>query len=271
MIGKIKNIECYNERMDKSLFDKIWFIDKVDAEVFVDFGCANGNLIIFLSKLFPNNIFIGYDISKEMIDIANSSNDNRNVYFTNKWDIITNILSKYKDKKTCLILSSVMHEIYSYGTIQSVDKFWKDIETVDFDYIAIRDMIGELNGNFFSNSLSIKMIEDYRQDMICEIKSKYPKQVKDFERYFGTIVTFKSIIHFLLKYKYIENWDREVKENYLPITPQLIKFNLGNYQEIYQDRYCLHYLNKQFKKDFTNYKSDTFHTHYKLLLEKYEK
>ena len=27
---------------------------------------------------------------------------------------------------------------------------------------------------------------------------------------------YNKITHFLLKYKYLENWDREVKENYLP-------------------------------------------------------
>ena len=38
METKLNNISIYNERMDKSIKDKLWFIDKVDANVYVDFG-----------------------------------------------------------------------------------------------------------------------------------------------------------------------------------------------------------------------------------------
>ena len=46
--------------MKKSLLDKLFFLDKIDSEIIVDFGCANGELIKFMYNLFPNYIYIGY-------------------------------------------------------------------------------------------------------------------------------------------------------------------------------------------------------------------
>lgn len=70
MGNAIENIEIYNDRMSKTLIDKIFFIDKVDADVFVDFGCADGTVLGHLHDLFPGNYYIGYDINPSMIAIA---------------------------------------------------------------------------------------------------------------------------------------------------------------------------------------------------------
>ena len=75
METKLNNISIYNERMDKSIKDKLWFIDKVDADVYVDFGCANGNLLKHLSYIHQkqgktDNQYIGYDNNVEMLKIA---------------------------------------------------------------------------------------------------------------------------------------------------------------------------------------------------------
>ena len=42
---RISNFASYNANMKKSLMDKIYFIDKTEATVFVDFGCSDGELI----------------------------------------------------------------------------------------------------------------------------------------------------------------------------------------------------------------------------------
>lgn len=31
-------------------------------------------------------------------------------------------------------------------------------------------------------------------------------------------VNVKNLIHFLVKYRYVENWEREVQENYFPVS-----------------------------------------------------
>jgi trans-aconitate methyltransferase len=59
--------EVYLARMSKSLIDKIYFMDKVESNIFVDFGCADGSVIRLLSQLFPEHYYIGYDCDPDMI------------------------------------------------------------------------------------------------------------------------------------------------------------------------------------------------------------
>jgi SAM-dependent methyltransferase len=121
METKLNNISIYNERMDKSIKDKLWFIDKVDANVYVDFGCANGNLLKHLSYIHQKQgktdiQYIGYDNNDEMLKIARQNcNRFKNISFTNDFVNIRNDYDILNDKKVCLILSSVLHEVYSYS------------------------------------------------------------------------------------------------------------------------------------------------------------
>ena len=55
--------------MDKSIEDKLWFNNMVDADVYVDFGCANGNLLKTMYQMNPHKTYIGYDNNIEMIKI----------------------------------------------------------------------------------------------------------------------------------------------------------------------------------------------------------
>ena len=58
----IADRQLYTENMRKSLMDKAFFIDKIDAKHFVDFGCADGSLLKFLKTIFPNSAnYVGYD------------------------------------------------------------------------------------------------------------------------------------------------------------------------------------------------------------------
>ena len=66
----IEDIGYYNAEMSKSLIDKAFFIDKVDVDIFVDFGCGDGSLIAFIEKMFPSITCIGYDISSAEIELA---------------------------------------------------------------------------------------------------------------------------------------------------------------------------------------------------------
>lgn len=61
-----------------------------------------------------------------------------------------------------------------------------------------------------------------------------------------------SSLHWLLKYKYTENWDRELNENYLPVTIETFKNNKipSNWQIIYEDHYTYDYIKQQIKNDF---------------------
>ena len=253
METKLNNISIYNERMDKSIKDKLWFIDKVDANVYVDFGCANGNLLKHLSYIHQKQgktdiQYIGYDNNDEMLKIARQNcNRFKNISFTNDFINIRNDYDILNDKKVCLILSSVLHEVYSYSNAEEKEDFWKFIYDLDFDYIVIRDMTSGINTDSFIPN--INRILEYQ---IMTVKEKADQQqLLDFQRYWGRINSLHNLTHFLLKYKYVENWSRELKENYLPFSFSLLHYRLNfSYERKYEKRYCLPYLKDLFKKDF---------------------
>ena len=81
---EITNYVTYNYNMSLSVSDKLFFLDKVDFDVIVDFGCADGILLEELSKLKPDVRLIGYDIDSKELGICrdNIVRDNiPNVFF----------------------------------------------------------------------------------------------------------------------------------------------------------------------------------------------
>ena len=245
----------YVQRMEKSMYDKLFFVDKLfdNITTFIDFGCADGTLISY-AQHYMDCEFIGYDTSEQMISLAKEKNLNAKFY-TNWKDIAKHLNYDFFD---CAInLSSVIHEVYSYATSQKdIDDFWDIVLNSNFKYIIIRDMSN--TNKFWQNN-----------NILYQIYNRYPKQIKDFEDIYGKITTQKQLVHFLLKYKYVENWDREVKENYLPISLHDIlemPNTLAKYNIEYKEKYCLpyikHMIDTEFNTDFTD------NTHYKLILKR---
>ena len=266
----INNIEIYNVRMDKSIEDKLWFLGRPeikDVDVFVDFGCANGNMLRHMYYQDPSKVYIGYDNNTEMLSIAREYCKNTGIKFIYNFENIREYINReYPGKKVCLILSSVLHEVYSYTPAGAgIDEFWKNIkEDLNPDYIVIRDMTWGYYDKkcvYYGEGL-VKMIKK-----VVELANK--DQVKDFEKVIGRklIDSLKDVTHFLLKYKYTENWEREVQENYFSYeTINIIPELYNKYKIIYDKFYCLPYLYEQFKKDFgIDFKGVT---HYNLLLKR---
>lgn len=107
-----------------------------------------------------------------------------------------------------MILSSVIHEVYSYGDNQSVNEFWRQVFNENFRYIAIRDL---------TPRKSIDRMSDIN-DVSRVLHNANPTHLAEFQSIWGNISNNKNLVHFLMKYKWVENWAREVRENYFPIT-----------------------------------------------------
>ena len=107
----ITDLSKYNQSMQKSMIDKIFFMDKVEADVFIDVGCADGALIKFLASNFPQHKYIGYDNDSKMIEMAYQNIDcGRHIYLTDSKEKLNEELSRYRlsGKKVCVILSSMI-------------------------------------------------------------------------------------------------------------------------------------------------------------------
>ena len=254
----IVNYKVYNERMDKSLDDKLFFLNKVDFDVIVDFGCASGALLSTIEKMNPNVKLIGYDLDTNMLEIARSFLKG-DVLLTDTWSEVLSEISKYENP--LLNLSSVIHEVYSYSDTKTVKRFW-DERTFgnSFKYVVIRDMLPSSN---------VDMIDPntFKED-VDKVKKIYdPYYMESFENIWGSLYnSYRTFMHFLLKYRYTNNWDREVNENYVPVSYETVKSKIpSNYNIIYEDHFILPYIQSKVMKDFgIKIKYDT---HSKFILE----
>jgi len=254
----IQNVDSYNNEMQKSLIDKIFFLDKIeDASVFIDYGCANGAVLKLANSIMPKNTYAGYDTSDDMIQVARKEADT-NLIFTNDMNIIQNIVkeSKSQKRKTCISLMSLIHEVYAYGP-DKVKEFWNIVFNKEmFDYIAIRDMCVSKTTSRPSDPLSV-----------AKIRMSYDKnRIAQWESNWGSLNENWSFTHFLLTYRYIYSWDRELYENYLPLCLEdLMALIPKGWEPTYLEHYTLPFIRQQVKTDFDIDLQDR--THVKLVLK----
>ena len=259
------NLTFYNEQMRKSMEDKLFFLKQLQAEdnyVFVDFGCADGTMLNTLSGMLEHNrhkySYIGYDISDTMINLAKANfhgEADTDIHYFTDWEDVEKQLETYitygtyyEQKKYVLILSSVIHEVYSYSDMKQILEFWHHVTNTNFDYIVVRDMcptkdIDRPTDEFMLHTLN-NMIRD---------RKPYNTLINDFEAIHGSIENNKNFIHFLLKYRYQINWEREVKENYFPIyVEDLLTAITGEekYRIMYMKRFIVPFIKQQIYNDF---------------------
>ncbi len=248
---EIKDIEIYNKRMRKAMQDKMWWISMVDVKVVVDYGCADGTLLKFVHEDRPDLILIGVDNNQSMLDLARKNVPNA-LFFTTEEFFNINV----NFGNAVLILSSVIHEIYSYEA--NPKQTMEQLLSKSFKYVAIRDM-------FVRKELKTTFSGDDGETVLSVADQK---QLNDFERVWGSISNRQNMIHYLLKYKYIENWAREVEENYFPFSLEdFVQYVLsGEYQIEYLNHYTLPFIRDQIQKDFGFALTD--YTHLKLLLKR---
>ncbi len=243
--AKIADYKTYNGRMEMSLIDKLFFVDKIDTDLVVDFGCADGALLKQLKILRPDLHTIGYDNDSEMVKFSSDM-----VPITAQFHLKSHVSST-------IVLSSVIHEIFHYCSRTDITEFWSKIFDSGFKYIVIRDMLPSRGIDRVSNINDVKKVYH---------KFLGSKALSDFERVWGSVESNRQLIHFLLKYRYTEpNWDREVRENYIPLTREelLSKIPMG-YDAIFHEHYVLPFIWSTVKKDVGIELKDP--THLKLIL-----
>ena len=152
----------------------------------------------------------------------------------------------------------MIHEIYSYA---NANEFWKDIKKCGFRAIAIRDMSYDETA---MRNAPIDAICWVYENVLMSDKVKYKgipfrEITESFEDAWGKIcdpelkkIDGKNLFHFLIKYRYQENWSREVDENYLPISKERLASILASigYSFKHKESSKLEFYGKCWKKDF---------------------
>ena len=249
----ISDLQSYIDGMSLSMQDKLFFVDMLNFDAIVDFGCADGTFLESIMKSNPNVKIIGYDLDETMLSQARTRLGDR-VLLTSDWDEVIREISH--NKSPLLNLSSVIHEVYSYSSGSVIKKFWDEqVFGGDFKWITIRDMIPSLE-------IGKEEINMFKDD-VKKVRNKTDKfYLKSFENRWGDINdNYRTFIHYLLKYRYTDNWDREVNEDYLPVSLETVKSKIpSNYKIVYEQDFLLDFLKQQVKKDFNVHLTHSTHT-----------
>ena len=236
--------------------DKLFFLPKLDElgelktiKTVVDFGCADGEMFKYLPAHWKR---IGVDNSPQMREAAKKNYPDA-IYVSSLSE--ANVL---KEGKTLLIMSSVLHEIYSYCSKKEIDDVWTGVQNGAYDYIAVRDMCPSETGERLADADALdKTIASDEKELFIDFRNQFLKGKETLTR--------NDVVHFLLKYRYKENWERERDENYFSFTQKelLKRIHLDDKEIIYMEHFVLPYIRETVNTDIGYEIKDA--THIKLL------
>lgn len=246
-MDSIQNFETYLSRMSKPLQEKLKVAKYISGSVksVLDVGCADGTLTLALADMFPHINFVGIDLNPEFVEIANKRVEQRtNVKFECAY--LRDRLTK-EERFDVVMFCSVLHEFFSYGEgISSVVKALSDA----------RELLN-VGGEVIIRDMILYEYAEKSQLWLAEILNKIKTErmislVDDFEKYFGRMDSIKQVNHFLLKYMYTDNWQREVKENYVPVSFEKYDeiFGILGMTVSFQRSSTIPYLKNKWKEEF---------------------
>lgn len=267
IVAPIANTQVYADGMDKSLVDKTDFIASIDAQVIVEFGCAEGAVLNYIRRNDPTKILIGLDNDPEMLERGRKRFPDSGIHFTDSWDEVCRIVGEYQARglKVCLVLNSIVHELHSYLTADEnnevTDRIWGR-GGIKWNFITFRDMM--------VNSAARRPSDPIMVARVRQVFGKRPggkERLAQWEEYWGAISGFWSLIHFFLSYRYVENWEREYRENYLPLTYEDFLASIPDeYMPVFEHHYTLPFLREEIWKDFNLQLQEP--THLKIVLRR---
>lgn len=253
----IKDYKVYLDRMDASLIDKCWWVDKIpdDIDTVVDFGCAAGHLKKALDVLCPNRFrYIGIEVDNTLYEACVKSGIE--VYSTMANTVMKTDIDL---DHTVLVMNSVIHELLTYD-LGAWTKL-KAMNILGFKYIAIRDMHIPPEHCQMTLPTQFKLIERIKESPYGQQWNDFCKVVEDREKLYRTSTI--AITEFLLKYRYKENWTRECYEQYLWNWSELI---FKSYSRQEEQRFYIPFLKQKIYEDFKAVLA--IPTHIRLLLER---
>lgn len=288
-IPRVDDLGEYNYKMNNATKDKAFFVPMIDEfYTLYDFGCADMSLLKYVYDNDPYMMLgIGYDIEESYNPQCKYCYDN--VFMCDSLEKFKKNKAKFRGESV-LNLSSVIHEIYSYSTEDEIKEFWDMVFNSGFDYISIRDMFYSYkftfneDGKFYQMGYRREYLEKDMDELLTRIWTKSSYEVLDM---YDCVVSFISafyesvhvsyndlyshqdLIEFLLKYSYIQNWEKESQECYFPISfRELVDMVPDSYEIVYKKEYCLDYTRGKVINDFKEDLLCYTNTHGKLLLKR---
>jgi hypothetical protein len=157
------------------------------------------------------------------------------------------------------VLNSILHELYNYLPYPERIHIIKSLfNKYKFKYIAIRDMHKVEDGTFIG----------YPKYRIKDPKIQQRKDEFDSLEYFANS-DINGLIEFLLKYSYVDNWDRECNERYLwNWSKDILNFAEDRYVLMYSAPFYLPYQLEHWILDCEYSNKTIINTHKKMLFRR---
>ena len=259
---EIKDYSIYLKRMSSVEDEKMFWFEQVadSVDTIIDFGASDGTLIDWIQARKKKEYhFIAVENDAQFQSMLKLKGI----------ETIAEINQIKKGKidwdRTAIVLSSVIHEIFSYLHYGEAMHLLVQIKSLGAKYLCIRDMVFDLcekDSFHIADQITINQFCDQMK------KSQYQKAFESYCGYWGAVGNAYQIKHFLMKYKYQENWDRELKEWYLPLSSQeyCAIFAGDGYQIDFCNVYTNSYLKQIIGEDFAI--DLTYPTHIQLITKK---
>ena len=113
------NYEAYYDELNRAMYDKLWWLDKVEDSVdtILDFGCSNAAMYGAIREMMPGRFrYIGIDSDPRKLADAAASYPEA-AFFTSTDEAE----GSFDPDRTVLVLSSVIHELYAYLSVEEAE------------------------------------------------------------------------------------------------------------------------------------------------------
>jgi len=254
-----RELTHYNEAMEKSLADKLFFLDHFTAGTYVDFGCANGALFKGIAARQSNAGWQGYGIDNNDFQLRAAAAKFPDAIYALDFAHVADHIRSRPGKKAA-IFSSVLHE--APDLVNHAGE-WAD-------YVVIRDMgiVGEFASTTAARQLqgALARHEGWRTFLAHKRGVDAP----------GHPATMGLVTEFLLKAPYLddpnsERFKREIAERYplsrvedLIYGPSDDGFVISHFEH-----YSLPYIRDRIRREFGF--DFPYPTHFKLILQRVQK
>lgn len=205
--------------MEKNIQNKvndiIKHISQEDTNLVIDVGVGSGLLTYHIAKHLPNTDVIGIDRNPDFVKHAQETYKLENLEYVH--DDIIHFMSEFKHiDNIVMIFSSVMHEIFSYGSgLTSISHI---ISNCNANRIIIRDFVAPSDPN------QLVVMHHVRDDPVARPFHTFAKEYQHFpilctnmkalgNKYIYT-TNMRSAYEYIYRKDFVQNWDYELQEQY---------------------------------------------------------
>lgn len=231
----VSDLAAYNKALARSLSSKLFWVDKVpvaDLRRIIDVGCGDGTVLKALGRAWPHVELVGIDSEVRQLQEAFDNLHGHPGGVSLLADPGALMGSAEDRRHSLVLLSSVMHEVLSTPGLNWRD-WWQEVENMGATWIVVRDMA--LPGYVYRRPVppyfSVKFWE-WCMRLSDADKLRYAQ----FARRWGHATASQDTLHhFLLKWPYADNWERELEENYVKWSAEEYRLHLtsGAYEVVY--------------------------------------